>query len=214
MLGQLRTEAYLGWASVSLNEPGRAETLAETGWSAFQSVIPPGEKPQDWMWALYLLLTALERNDPARAVLLAAYEELQSQARAIGDAELRRSFFQRVLLNREIVAAYDEMTGMTRTWSGPLAHREAPLGRTLRADEMVPVVWTVAAPEDDAISGKTDRRRHRLKRLLREAEAQDAAPTDDDLGEALGVSRRTILRDLQALSTEIPHPPTRKRKND
>ena len=43
------------------------------------------------------------------------------------------------------------------------------------------------------------RRRHRLQRLLTEAEAQGAAPTVDDLARALGVSRATVKRDLAAL---------------
>jgi len=39
-----------------------------------------------------------------------------------------------------------------------------------------------------------------LQRLLAEAQAQGAAPTDDDLADALGISRRTILRDMKALA--------------
>jgi predicted DNA-binding transcriptional regulator YafY len=38
-----------------------------------------------------------------------------------------------------------------------------------------------------------------LQRLLYEAQAQGAAPTDDDLAAALDVSRRTVLRDMAAL---------------
>ena len=60
---------------------------------------------------------------------------------------------------------------------------------------------------------KSERRLYRLKRLLDEAEKQGGAPTDDDLAQALGVSRRTILRDMQSVSKEIPKPPTRKRKS-
>ena len=74
------------------------------------------------------------------------------------------------------------------------------------------VDWTISAPEDETLADKTERRRHRLRRLLQEAESQNAAPTDDDLARALGVSRRTILRDMQDLAQEISRPPTRKRK--
>lgn len=75
----------------------------------------------------------------------------------------------------------------------------APTGRPLREDERVAVAWTLAAPADDAIAGKTPRRQHRLLRLLREAEEQGAAPTVDDLAAALAVSRATIKRDLAGL---------------
>ena len=75
----------------------------------------------------------------------------------------------------------------------------APTGRPLRDEEWMEVVCTVAALEDEAIVGKVARRRHRLLRLLREAGEQDAAPTVDDLAEALEVSRATIKRDLAGL---------------
>jgi hypothetical protein len=74
------------------------------------------------------------------------------------------------------------------------------------------VQWTVNAPEDRAISDKTERRHYRLARLLQEAEDSAAAPTDDDLAQALGVSRRTILRDMQEIAGTQGKPPTRKRQ--
>jgi hypothetical protein len=125
---------------------------------------------------------------------------------------LRRSFFERVPLNRSIVAAYDEHTATRRVISVTLARADAPLGRPLKAEELVTVVWTVDLPEDEAFSGKNERRRFRLIRLLQEAERQGGAPTDDDLASALGVSRRTILRDMRAVADELPLQATRKRK--
>ena len=62
-----------------------------------------------------------------------------------------------------------------------LAHKDAPLGRPLTEEEKVTVCWTIHAPEDAAIAGKAARRRFVLERLLTEATAQGAAPTDDDL---------------------------------
>ena len=50
-----------------------------------------------------------------------------------------------------------------------------------------------------------------LRRLLAEAVAQKAAPTDDDLAAMLGVSRRTVLRDMELLAVEGVALPTRKR---
>jgi hypothetical protein len=80
-----------------------------------------------------------------------------------------------------------------------MARAGAPVGRPLRADEQIEVTWTPASAEDETIPDKSVRRRQRLLRLLREAEEQGAAPTVDDLANALDVSYVTIRRDLAAL---------------
>jgi DNA-binding SARP family transcriptional activator len=85
----------------------------------------------------------------------------------------------------------------------------APTGRPLRDDEWVDVVWNIAAVEDENIPGKTARRQHRLLRLLREAEEQNAAPRVTDLARALDVSPKTIKRDLAALRAAGHHARTR-----
>jgi hypothetical protein len=144
--------------------------------------------------------------------LQAAYDELQRQARVIKDAEMRRSFFEQVPLNRKIVAAYDRQAQNVRQVTVTLARQDAPLGRSLRPEEMVTIQWTVSAPEDETIGSKSVCRRHRLQRLLTEAAAQGAAPTDDDLAKALAVSRRTILRDMEVLAQSGLTFPTRRRK--
>jgi DNA-binding SARP family transcriptional activator/tetratricopeptide (TPR) repeat protein len=209
---RLKSEAYLGLAQLALGEQARAEALAQVGWSAFQQGAPSGEQPQAWLWTLYRLLNLLYRSDQADQVLRAAYAELQRQAGVVADAAMRQNFFRRVPLNRAIVAAYDQLTPQARTLTVTLACRDAPLGRALTAEEMVSVHWTINAPEDEAITSKSARRLHRLRRLLAEATAQGAAPTDDDLAQALGVSRRTILRDMAALAQAGLIFPTRRRK--
>jgi len=212
LLLRIKSEAFLGLALLAAGERARADELAAKGWAALQAGVPVGEQPQGWLWALYRLLTAVEQLDSASTVLRAAYAELQRQGRAISNPDLRQSFFERVPLNLDVVKAYNKLADIPRVISVSLAHRDAPLGRLLREEEFVPVQWTVNAPEDEAITDKAARRQRRLKRLLQEAEMQNAAPTDEDLAQALGVSRRTILRDMQALVQEIPTSPTRKRK--
>ena len=212
LLLRVKSEAFLGLALLATGDRAGAEELAASGWATFQAGVPVGEQPQDWLWALHRLLMALSQSNYAHAVLRAAYAELQRQGAAISQPDLRRSFFERVQLNRDIVKAYDQLAGIARVILVSLARRDVPLGRTLRKDEFITVQWTLSAPEDEAVADKSERRRYRLKRLLEEAEQQGAAPTDDDLAEALGVSRRTILRDLQAMAQEIETPPTRKRK--
>lgn len=211
-LGLLKAETYLALVHLTLGARDRAETLAERVFVAFQAGFPVGEKAQNWLWYLSQLLQKLGREADMQMVIHAAYAELQRQAQAIHDPALRRGFFTRVPVNRAIVSAYDQLSQATRQVTVSLARREAPLGRVLHPDEYVSVTWTVNAPEDEAFPDKTTQRQYRVKRLLREAEACGAAPTDDDLADALGVSRRTILRDMQTLSVELPDLPTRKRK--
>ncbi len=211
-LNYLRCQAALGLAYVEIGESAPAIEKAEAGWAALQKEAPMGEEPQIWLWTLYRLLTAVNRPDKAEKALRAAYRELQRQAQAIADAEMRRRFFARVPLHQEIVAAYDRLTNNSGVVSVTLAAQDAPLGRPLAPAEMATVRWTVAAPEDAAITGKAALRRHRLQRLLTEAEAQGAAPTDDDLAQALGVSRRTILRDMEQLTQAGVVLPTRRRR--
>ncbi len=212
LLMRVKSEAFLGLALLATGNQARAEQLAASGRATFQSGIPVGEQPQDWLWALYQLLIKLEQSDSAQVILHATYADLQRQAQNIGDPDLRRSFFERVPLNRTIVAAHDRLTASARVVSVSLARRDVPLGRALRPDDYVVVQWTMNAPEDEAIADKAALRHHRLRRLLQEAEIQGAAPTDDDLARALGVSRRTILRDMHGLAQEKKKPTTRKRK--
>jgi DNA-binding SARP family transcriptional activator len=96
-----------------------------------------------------------------------------------------------------------------------LPRADAPLGRPLRDDEYVAVTWTVDAPADVAIPGKVDRRRHRLLRLLAEAQAQGALPAYHHLAEAMGISERTVERDMAALRREHANlPPTRRKMSE
>lgn len=212
LLERLQSEALLGLAYLKAGERKHAEEIMVNAWGAFQEGVPIGFQYQEWLWAVFQLMTGLGETTAANEVLHAAYQELQRQAENIGDPELRRGFFERVPLNHSIVTAYDERTNTLRVIRVPLARIDSPLGRTLEADEFVVVEWTVNAPEDEAVSQKGERRRRQVLRLLQEAEQQGAAPTDDDLATALGVSRRTILRDLKALMRIIPVPATRKRK--
>ena len=207
-----RSHALLGLAVLKSGEHARAAMLADEAWRDFQTRAPGGEDPQYGLWALYELLDGLGRRDDACRVLSAAYAVLQKQARILHEYSVRHRFFQRVPVNRDISAAYFEMLGRAMTHTVMLARKTAPLGRTLTRKERVEVVWTVAAPEDDTIADKTARRHYRLRRLLAEAEAQNAAPTDDDLARALGVSRHTILRDMQALAQTGQPITTRRRK--
>ena len=83
-----------------------------------------------------------------------------------------------------------------------LARRGVPRGRPLRADELIEVIWTVEECEQHQSEqpvNKAVARQRRLRRLCAEANAQGAEPTVSALAEALGVTVRTIDRDIAAL---------------
>ncbi len=203
--------ASLGLALLEAgDDTGEPAALAEHGLRLHRSGTVRGELLQEWLWTLACLLARLDRRPEAGELLDAAHRELLRQAATISDLERRRGFFERVPLNRAIMAAVDARSGSRRAVTVRLASSTAPLGRTLRPDEYVDVQWTVDAADDATIDDPAARRRHRLVRLLGEAAAQGAAPTDDDLAVALGVSRRTVLRDLAVLG-ERRTAPTRRR---
>ncbi|MEW5868220.1 MAG: tetratricopeptide repeat protein [Chloroflexota bacterium] len=141
--------------------------------------------------------------------LARSYTELMRLKANIEDEALERSFVENVAAHRELIAAYHACQGKKIRVSLPRAG--VPGGRPLRPDEYVEVAWTVAAPEDECIPGKARRRRQRLLRLLEQAREQGAAPNHDHLAQALGVSSRTIERDLLALRQQsVATPPGEK----
>ena len=98
----------------------------------------------------------------------------------------KERFLSNVPLNRELAIA-------------AARHSHVELITLAGSRRPVSFGWTIAHPEDELIEEGAARRRHVLARLLREAAAQQATPTHDQLATALKVSRRTILRDLPAL---------------
>jgi len=87
-----------------------------------------------------------------------------------------------------------------------IAAAGAPHGRPLRETEMVEVVWTIKAGEEDLEvlreHGPQALRRVRVLRLVDEALDQGGEPTQEDLGKALGVTARTIRSDIAVLEAE------------
>jgi DNA-binding SARP family transcriptional activator/tetratricopeptide (TPR) repeat protein len=209
-----RTTALIGLAYARLGQREQAEQIATQSWEAYQTSPLEGEERQYYLWALWQLLWRVGRVVDAAVVLRAAYATLQAQAARLHDPALRQSFFEQVPVNREIVAAHAQLSQTAAQITARLVRATVPLGRALTEADYGEIRWTVNAPEDEAITDRTERRRFVLKRLLAEAAAQEAAPTDDDLARALGVSRRTILRDMQALGQTGARPArsTRKRK--
>lgn len=158
-------------------------------------------------FAVFRVYELLDQPRQAKIHLQQAHAAMQEIASPLPDAD-RTRFLQQHPLNREIETA---VSRFTRQVQCRLVRADVPLGRKLTPDDYVTVTWTLADLSDDTVTAAPARRRHVLKRLLAEAAAQNAAPTDDDLADVLGVSRRTILRDMKALRREGVALPTRRR---
>jgi len=145
-------------------------------------------------WLAYgQYLSAARRIAEARA----AFIQAQNLGTRCGMIALQKHLQQAIQSLPAIPAAL--LPGQQRAL---LARRGAPRGRPLRPEELVEVVWTVDEPEEREIgraSNKATTRQARLLRLCSEAAAQGAEPTVGDLAEALGVTPRTVDRDIAAL---------------
>ncbi len=148
---------------------------------------------QEAYYAAFRLAEAQDDSPRTAQYLAWAIQAQDELATNLPPAD-RQRFLDNVPLNREVSAAARQHT---RT-----AIVELGQGQHLRT-----VTWTLHAPHDQLIEDPTARRRHILARLLAEAEAQAASPTHDQLATALGVSRRTILRDLAAIDSLTPPQP-------
>lgn len=125
--------------------------------------------------------------------------------------EARERFLRQDPLNRKVRAVVDSFAHKTPV---RLVRAGVPLGRRLTDTDYIQVEWTLHAPGDDAVADAAMRRRFVLKRMLDESAAQGATPTDDDLARALGVSRRTVMRDMEALARFGVRHSTRRRRAD
>ncbi len=191
-------EDQAGLARIALAQGRRSEArqyVAEMLDRLAQDGIHGLERPFLIYSTAHQVLAAAGETSKAQAVLAEAYALLMERANRLDDEATRRLYLENVAENRAVVEAYRRQTQKTVR----LPRADAPLRRALRADEYVNVTWTVAAPEDEAVPGKSARRQHRLLRLLEEAAAQGAAPTVDDLAAALDVSIATLKRDLETL---------------
>lgn len=94
-----------------------------------------------------------------------------------------------------------------------LVKRSARHGQPLADTARVEVCWTIDNGVDDQAVrdqfGAEAQRQVRIQRLLDEALEQGGVATQEDLARVLNVSKRTIQRDMQALSEQGLFLPTR-----
>jgi hypothetical protein len=136
-------------------------------------------------YALFALAAAQDEPENAVRHLARALAASDEMAAALPETD-RARFLRNVPLNRNLASAakrYEQREDVT-----------IGMGKQAKT-----VTWTLRLAQDYLTDDETERRRHVLARLLREAETSDASPTHDQLAAILGVSRRTILRDLAAM---------------
>jgi hypothetical protein len=115
-------------------------------------------------------------------------------------------------VSREVLHTAQEMLRGTGASLRPgqirriVAKRDAPFGPPLSATDKVEVTLTLDAGVDDLAVKRTQGlegvRRGRILRLLDEAVEQGGVLTQEDLAQLLGVTRRTIVRDVKVLQQE------------
>ena len=181
----LETRAALLRCAVSLGQQDEVERLRDEIGLALEAHSYRASLRQQVHFACYEAARFL--GLPGEASLLAAQRALDETAAPLAGAE-RDRFLRDVPHNRAVLAA---AAAYTVVESVRLPAR--------RGAARVTVTWTLAALADHAVVDGAARRRQVLARLLAEADAQAATPTPADLARALGVSRRTVHRDLRRL---------------
>jgi predicted ATPase/DNA-binding SARP family transcriptional activator/DNA-binding transcriptional ArsR family regulator len=150
----------------------------------------------------YRVAEATRRWAAARTALEKANQVVKERAELIDDPKLCDRFLTGLVVNRDISEAVASLP-KEGCLTVQLARIDAPTHRRPTPEEMVSVIWTVDAGAEDAAmaegEGKVGLRRHRILRLLAEAEAAAGLPTVADLAGALDVSPRTVRGDLAAL---------------
>ncbi|MFQ5409837.1 MAG: tetratricopeptide repeat protein, partial [Anaerolineales bacterium] len=182
-------------------DPTAALGWARCGLAARDQIPGPALDSEDLHFAHHQACSAAGLEDAAREALAQAWSDAAIKASQISDPDLRRTFLEHPT-NAAIVE---------RIAAEPDAHPQQlvylpirlPKSQRLRKSgasnrDLVPVIWTLTAPEDPASPGPRQRRT-RLRRLLVEAASQGAEPRQKDLAAALGVTVRTIRTDLKNL---------------
>ncbi len=196
-------EALAGVAAAHLARGARAAALTAVEEILTCPTTHSWEQTEDPFWIYQVCYQVLETlQDPrAEKVMKDAYQRLNALAAQFTDPAVQQSFLNNIPAHRELVTAYTQHQARRQMGQQTvqLPAITAPLRGQLRAEQYVPVTWTVKAPEDQRIANKVTRRQQQLQRLLAEAAAQGAAPTVHDLAAAVNSSWRTVLRDLETL---------------
>ena len=192
--------AYQGLAHLGMGNLADALDCTRRALVALAQGYVSGDISSEIYYAHAVVLAACGHQDQAHAYFARAYHNLLECAALLEEESARQAFFRRDPTVRRLMA---------KVYARGIA--PAPEADTIRwlpprtdpGWPPVPVRWTLdAGPPDVALKrakGAVALRRSRLARILSQAEGQGARPTVRQLAVALGVSPRTIKRDLAAL---------------
>ena len=201
--------AHQGLVHLGLDDPQRALDCTERALLALAQGVLDSDVASEVYYAHAMVLDALGQGDHAREHLIRAYENLIQHAEQLDDEPARRAFFARDPMVRRLMEEV-RTRGIAPDADARVVTRWLPCrpvnGYGSGRHGMVPVTWTIdAGPADAALKrsqGAIALRHSRLVRIWSEAGQQGARPTVENLADALGVSPRTIKRDLAALREE------------
>ena len=194
--------SYLALAELALGEGAAAWRHSEEVMARVRAAWSGAERCPEVYYNCFRIATGTHHWAAARVALEEAAEIIAQRAERIGDPAWRETYRTGLRLHRAVAEAMacQPPPGQLLVY---LPRSDAPVRRRVPPEEKVAVVWTVDAGEaDEAVAeqgGRVALRRHRLLRLLAEAEAAGGLPTVADLAGALEVSPRTIRADLAAL---------------
>ena len=190
-------ETYVGGLQLAITQGSKAAVSQRLKQLSDHLPAPDGQflLQAQLQFALYQGFQFLDKKKLAGEKLAEAVVALNAACEPLPE-----QFQARHPLPQRIMAA---RAAQLKRCSVRLVRQDTALSGPRSARDYVDVIWTVAAPEDALAGDKVAQRQQILQRLLREAKAQSARPTATDLANALGVSRRTILRDLKVLSLNL-----------
>ena len=210
---QLRTElgedddAAIGLSYLALAELALGDETA--AWQHSREVIAKAEaewsgteRPPEIYYNHFCVAESTRRWASARAALDEAARIVDERAERIGDPVWQSKYRTGLMANRAIAEAVCCQPPLGRLHVR-LARADTPAHRRPTVAETVTVTRTIDAGEGDTAlagrQGKAALRRHRLLRLIAEAEGVGALPTVADLAGGLDVSPRTVRADLVVL---------------
>jgi DNA-binding SARP family transcriptional activator/predicted ATPase len=195
------THSLLGYCYYSMGDLAKALVHSE---QAVKMADKTGADHENQMiyYFHWLILRSAGRTYEAQTALQQAFQLVQERKKSIPTTSWQQVWAEKQL-NRRILRDYQAQQAEQNLQNKITAHlprQGTPLhGRPIRADELIPVTWTIETPQDGAVKNKKARRRKQIRRLLQEAAAQGAIPLQKEIADALQVSERTIRRDLREM---------------
>ncbi len=192
--------AFQALAYLNLGNTGRA---LEVNQQALFQLAQGAMDNDEAAWVYYaqgMILASLGKHDEAWGYFKRGYDILVKYAAHLEDETAREAFFHRNMITRRLMQEVYNRGIAPSPESGVVIRRVANQAGPAK---VVQVTWTLdAGPADQALRqarGAVALRRARLSRLLREAQNQGARPTANQLADLLGVSARTLRRDMVTL---------------